>query len=53
MLINRINKLLRRQDGNITLESTIVFPVYLAFLLLLINFIKISIVYCGGRPCCK
>lgn len=45
MLISRIRNFIKRQDGSITLESVIIFPFYLAFLLLLINFIKVSIVY--------
>jgi hypothetical protein len=34
-----------RQAGVVTLEATIAFPLFLAFLLLLINFIKVGLVY--------
>ncbi|MHB8158268.1 MAG: TadE/TadG family type IV pilus assembly protein [Desulfocucumaceae bacterium] len=34
-----------KQKGSITLEATVVFPVFLAFMLLLISFIKIGLVY--------
>lgn len=33
------------QRGGITLEATIVFPVFLAFMLLIINFIRLGMVY--------
>ncbi|MCL5058287.1 MAG: pilus assembly protein [Actinobacteria bacterium] len=34
-----------RQRGGVTLEATIVFPVFLAFMLLIINFIRLGMVY--------
>lgn len=38
-------KKLKENKGSITLEATIVFPFFLAFMLVLINFIKVTTVY--------
>ncbi len=38
-------KVLQNCKGSLTLEATIVFPIFLALLLLIINFIKVALVY--------
>lgn len=38
-------KLFLNQRGSLTLEAVIVFPIFLALLILLINFVKITMVY--------
>jgi hypothetical protein len=40
-----MKKILRDSKGSLTLEATIVFPVFLALLLLLINLVNISLTY--------
>lgn len=40
-----MKKILRDSEGSLTLEATIVFPVFLALLLLLINLVNISLTY--------
>ncbi len=40
-----MKRFLPGDTGSLTLEATIVFPVFLGFILLLINFIKVAMVY--------